>query len=105
MLVMLPTIQPQPFVFSSAVSKQELKYYYNFALGSIWVRNWVSEITREEKARRVFRLKRDGVTRGWRNCLMRCFITYALPQVYRMGKENGMGRSCTMNGEEEREEE
>jgi hypothetical protein len=31
--------------------------------------------------RRIFGPKRDEVTRGWRNCIMRNFITCTLRQV------------------------
>jgi hypothetical protein len=32
------------------------------------------------------------------NCILRSFITYSLPSIIRMIKENEIGRACSTNG-------
>jgi hypothetical protein len=40
--------------------------------------------------RRIFGPKRDEVTGGWKNCIMRSIITYASPSIIRMIKSRRM---------------
>jgi hypothetical protein len=47
--------------------------------------------------RGIFGPKRNEVTGGWRNCIMRGFITCTLLQV----KEYEMDRACSTNGGKE----
>jgi hypothetical protein len=70
---MLATIQSKVFRLPSVVKKCKNKNIqdYNFACGSVWVRNLVPDTHRlrvfENKVlRRIFEPKRDEVMRGWR---------------------------------------
>jgi PAS domain-containing protein len=62
---MLATIGPKPPVFLNAVEKlkNENIQDYDFSCGSVWVRNMMFE---NRVLRRIFGLKRDEVTGGWR---------------------------------------
>jgi hypothetical protein len=52
---------------------------------------------------RIFVPKRDEVTGGWKNCIMRSFVNYALDQglLEYQAKEDEMDRVCSTQGYEE----
>jgi hypothetical protein len=54
----------------------------------------------ENRVLRIFGLKRDEVTGGWRKLHNEKFRDlYSLPSIIRMVKENETGGACSMNGE------
>jgi hypothetical protein len=104
---------PEPFVFSSAAKSIKIRMYKTVILPVILYRceTWSPTLREEYRLRvfenmvlrRIFELKRDEVTGGWRKLHNEEFHNlHSSQSTIRMTmsrrKEDEMGRACSTNG-------